>query len=155
MGIIPENLFIIGVSRHGEQFVHTSNGVIPIDRYSDATEVPVFDPSRLNTLMQLEDDDEHSTIKAIVDQFLLDVTQQLDRIEHAIASKNLSLVASAAHTIKGNAATFGLYQVAQMAKHLEALAKGSGNEDPATMCKSLREAFATGKSALSAALAAQ
>ena len=29
--------------------------MIPIDKYSDATEVPVFDPSRLNILMQLED----------------------------------------------------------------------------------------------------
>jgi HPt (histidine-containing phosphotransfer) domain-containing protein len=135
--------------------VHTSNGVIPIDKYSDATEVPVFDPTRLNTLLQLEDDDDHSTIKAIVEQFLLDVTALLDSIEHAIASKNFPLVASAAHTIKGNAATFGLYQVAQIAKHLEALAKGSGNEDPAALCKSLREAFATGKSVLSTALAAQ
>ena len=125
------------------------------DNAPDAPEIPIFDPTRLNTLMQLEDDDEHSTIKAIVEQFLLDVTEQIERIEHAIASKNLPLVASATHTIKGNAATFGLYQVAQIAKQLEALAKGSGNEDPAALCKSLREAFAVGKSALTTSLAAQ
>ena len=125
------------------------------DNAPDAPEIPIFDPTRLNTLMQLEDDDEHSTIKAIVEQFLLDVTEQIDRIEHAIASKNFPLVASATHTIKGNAATFGLYQVAQIAKQLEALAKGSGNEDPAALCKSLREAFAAGKSALTTSLAAQ
>jgi HPt (histidine-containing phosphotransfer) domain-containing protein len=125
------------------------------DNDPDAPDIPIFDPTRLNTLMQLEDDDEHSTIKAIVEQFLLDVTEQIDRIEHAIASKNFPLVASATHTIKGNAATFGLYQVAQIAKQLEAMAKGSGNEDPAALCKSLREAFAAGKSALTASLAAQ
>ena len=135
--------------------MHSSTGVNPIHKDSDATEILVFDPARLNILMQLEDDDEHSTIKAIVDQFLVDTAAQLDRVDHAIASKNFPLVASAAHTVKGNAATFGLYRVENIAKQLEALAKGSGNEDTVAMCKSLREAFAAGKSALSTALAAQ
>ena len=105
--------------------------------------------------MQLEDDDEHSTIKAIVEQFMLDMVEQMNRIDDAIASKDLTLVARASHTIKGNSATFGLYQVEKIAKRLEAVAKGSSNEDPVALCSSLREAFAAGKSALTERLSAQ
>ena len=130
-GFIPENLFIIGDSSRWEHFLQCMDAVnLSHDKDPDDTETPVLDPTRLSMLMQLQDDDDHSTVRAIVDQFLLDVAEQIDRIEHAIASKNFPLVASAAHTIKGNAATFGLYQVERIAKNLEMLAKGSGHEDP-------------------------
>ena len=121
-----------------------------------AVDAPVFDPTRLQILLELEEDGDYSTIKSIAGQFVEDVSTQIANIETAIAANDFLQTARIAHTIKGNAATFGLYQLEQIAKLIEASAKNSCRDgDAVTMCKSLREAFAAGSDALNACLAAQ
>jgi len=82
----------------------------------------VFDPTRLATLLDLEDDGDASMIKDIAAQFVEDILGVMDRIETALGAGDFARIASAAHTVKGGAATFGLYQVEKIARELEACA---------------------------------
>jgi len=109
----------------------------------------VFDPTRLATLLDLEDDGDASMIKDIAAQFVEDILGVMDRIETALGAGDFARIASAAHTVKGGAATFGLYQVEKIARELEACAKDPARrESLRTVCESLRSAFAAGREAL-------
>jgi HPt (histidine-containing phosphotransfer) domain-containing protein len=115
------------------------------------SQTPVFDPTRLAILLEMEEDGDTSMIKDIVVQFLEDITAVLARIEAALGAGDFSKIASEAHTIKGSAATFGLYQVEKIARELEASAKDSSkNTSLPGIYKSLCEAFAAGRTALEA-----
>jgi HPt (histidine-containing phosphotransfer) domain-containing protein len=115
------------------------------------SQAPVFDPTRLAILMEMEEDGDTSMIKDIVVQFLEDITAVLARIEAFLGASEFSKIAGEAHTIKGSAATFGLYQVEKIARELEASAKDSSkNTSIPAIYESLREAFAAGREALEA-----
>jgi len=118
---------------------------------SRGSQTPVFDPTRLAMLMEMEEDGDTSMIKDIVVQFLEDITAVLSRIESSLGSGDFSKIAGEAHTIKGSAATFGLYQVEKIARELETSAKvSSKNASLPAIYESLREAFAAGRAALEA-----
>jgi|ERR1700677_4924438 len=114
-------------------------------------QTPVFDPTRLAVLMEMEDDGDTTMIKDIAAQFVEDITGVMARIETAIGAGDFAQIASAGHTIKGSAATFGLYRVEKIARQLEASAKdATKNADAPAIYESLRVAFAEGRAALEA-----
>jgi len=129
--------------------------LVPVNSFSDedSAEAPVFDPTRLKVLMELEDEGDHTMIKDIAQQFLEDITLVMTRLEPAIYAGDFAQVSSAAHTIKGSCATFGLYQVEKFARQLEACAKGGGKTDAVQIYDSLRSSFTKGSEALTAYLA--
>ncbi len=118
------------------------------------SQTPVFDPAPLAMLMEMDGESDSTMVKEIAAQFVKDIIGVLARIETAIQSREsgaLAQVAPAAHTIKGSAATFGLFQMEQIARELEAAAK-----DPAKhatipgIYERLGPAFEAGRAALGA-----
>ena len=112
---------------------------------------PVFDPSQLAMLMEMEEEGDSSMVKEITAQFVEDINGVMACIEEAIKAGAFAQVAPAAHTIKGSAATFGLLQVEQIARELEAAGKDPAKYEaiPAIQ-ERLRPAFAAGRAALEA-----
>jgi hypothetical protein len=106
-------------------------------------------------LMDLEEGGDTSVIKEIAVQFLEDVAAQISRAEKAAQAGDLSEVAAAAHTIKGSAATFGLYRVEKFAKQLEATARGTAAGDAHALIASVQKEFAIGQKALNEYLSTQ
>ena len=118
---------------------------------SSGPQTPAFDPARLAILMEMEEEGDTSTVKDIAAQFVADITGVMARIGAAIGAGNFSQVASAAHTVKGSSATFGLYQVEKIARELEASAKdGARHGSVPAIYESLRGAFAAGRTELEA-----
>lgn len=113
-------------------------------------EIPVFDPTRLALLMEMEEEGDSSMIKDIAAQFLEDITGVLAKIEAAIVAGEFSKIGGEAHTIKGSAATFGLFRLEKIAKRLEVAAKSGANDEIPAIYASLREAFDAGRVALNA-----
>lgn len=112
-------------------------------------EVPVFDPSRLAILMEMEEEGDDSMVKDIAAQFIKDIAGVMAQIEDVIGAGDLARVAAPAHTIKGSAATFGLCRLEKIARELEAAAKETaGQESVPAIYESLRGAFAAGRAAL-------
>ncbi|HWB58176.1 MAG TPA: Hpt domain-containing protein [Chthoniobacteraceae bacterium] len=113
------------------------------------SQAQVFDPARLALLMEMEEEGDTSMVKDIAVQFVEDVTGVMRKIEAAIAAGSFAQVAGPAHTIKGGAATFGLFQVEKIARELESCAKDAMKHNciPA-IYESLRAAFAKGREAL-------
>jgi HPt (histidine-containing phosphotransfer) domain-containing protein len=119
-------------------------------------QAPVLDPVQLALLMEMGDEGDSSTIKEIAVQFVEDISAVMARLEAATGAGDFSQVAKAAHTIKGSAATFGLHQLENIARQLEASAKDAAkHESVPAICESLRGAFATGRGALEAYFAAR
>lgn len=116
----------------------------------------VFDPTRLGILLDMEDDGDAAMIKDIATQFVTDVLGVMDRIEKSLGAGDFARVASAAHTVKGSAATFGLFRVETVARELETCAKDPAKrESLPAVYESLRSAFAAGREALENYLAAR
>lgn len=112
-------------------------------------QVPVFDPSRLAILMEMEEEGDDSMVREIAAQFVEDITGVMARIDAALGTGNFPELANAAHTIKGSAATFGLCQVEKIARELEASAKDAAKHESApAIYETLRGAFAAGRGAL-------
>lgn len=116
--------------------------------------IPAFDPTQLAYLMDMEGGDDTTMVKEIAAQFLVDVTAVMSQIEAAMGAGDFSQIARGAHTIKGGAATFGLLLLEKIARQLEAAAKDAVKHGSVpAIYESLREAFATGKTALDSYLA--
>ena len=101
-------------------------------------------------LIDMDEEADTGVIKDIAMQFIEDITVQLDSVDVSIREQNFPRIVSAAHTIKGSSATFGLYQVEKIAKKLEACAKGDAHGGEAEIQAALREAFEAGRLALNA-----
>ena len=102
-------------------------------------------------LLGMEEEGDDSMVKDIAAQFIEDITSVMARIEAATSAGNFGQITSAAHTVKGSAATFGLYRLEKIARELEASAKDpAGHEAVPAIYESLREAFAAGRGELEA-----
>jgi HPt (histidine-containing phosphotransfer) domain-containing protein len=111
----------------------------------------VFDPTRLEILIDMEDDTDALMIKDITGQFIEDITAVMARLGAAIAAGNFAQAAAASHTIKGSCATFGLRQAEKLARNLEASAKNAEKQDALLAIHTeLLEAWEKGKAALEA-----
>jgi HPt (histidine-containing phosphotransfer) domain-containing protein len=149
LNIVPECMASSKNFNQKEQFVHQSPFMSTfLNENSGGPQAPAFDPTRLAILMEMEEEGDTTMIKDIAAQFLEDITAVMARIEAAIDAGDFSQIASAAHTIKGSAATFGLYRMEKIAKQLEAAAKGGANNEIPAIHASLDEAFAEGRTAL-------
>ncbi len=99
------------------------------NEHSAGSQIPIFDPTRLEILMEMEEEGDNSMIKDIAVQFIQDITAVLARIEAGIGAGDFSKIAGEAHTIKGSAATFGLYRLEKIAKQMETAAKSGANDE--------------------------
>lgn len=116
---------------------------------------PVFDPNRLNSLMDLEEGGSNGAIVEIARLFLSDTAEMIDRFATAIEKGDFPQVAIGAHSIKGSSASFGLLQVGKAAKELEAAAKNSALEETQIHYEILRKAFEAGQPVLQSYLDAR
>lgn len=90
---------------------------------------PLFDPSSLEMLFELEDSSEPSVVPSIVEQFQEDALAIFDKLERALHSENFLDFADAAHSLKGGSAQLGLLRLAALAHTLETAARNR-RKDP-------------------------
>ncbi len=88
-------------------------------------DVPVLDQTRL--LEQFGEEPE--IVAELQDLFLEDFPNQLGNIRRGLADGDASIVARAAHSLKGASGTFGAERVYQVALALEQLAREGRLED--------------------------
>lgn len=81
-----------------------------------------LDPAALETLSELVGGD-REMMRDIVGAFLEDAPGRLTDIADGLANDDAELVRRAAHTLKGNALTFGALDLADSCKRLEGAAK--------------------------------
>lgn len=84
-----------------------------------------LDPARVAALDELVGGDAEA-LRELVDAFLEDAPARSREIREGIAHGDAELVRRAAHTLKGNAATFGALELAETCRALEQLASGGG-----------------------------
>ena len=87
--------------------------------------LPPLNPEAFNVLLELCDENDLSTIESVVNQFLEDLPPLLQRLADARANLDFPGVRHAAHSLKGSTATFGLAQVENAARNLEAASNSS------------------------------
>jgi CheY-like chemotaxis protein/HPt (histidine-containing phosphotransfer) domain-containing protein len=68
---------------------------------------PALDPSRLDYLSELQDEDSPGFVVQMIDLFLRESGERTAKILHAVAAGDLNAVATAAHALKGAAASMG------------------------------------------------
>jgi HPt (histidine-containing phosphotransfer) domain-containing protein len=109
----------------------------------------VLDPAALAVLRDLVGGDP-AFVRELVSAFLEDVPARMAEIRSGVESADAVLVQRAAHTLKGNGATFGALLFAEACRNLEETAKSGSVEDAAPMTLEIERTWAHARPALEA-----
>jgi CheY-like chemotaxis protein/HPt (histidine-containing phosphotransfer) domain-containing protein len=82
-------------------------------------DVPVLDPTLLDSLRSLRFDGEPDPVAEIIDLFLRDTPSRLDEARQAAEKRDAAKVQAAAHTLKGSANNLGARRLGAAAGRLE------------------------------------
>jgi HPt (histidine-containing phosphotransfer) domain-containing protein len=88
-------------------------------------EPPALDPGSVDSLRAMVGDDPEA-LGEVVQAFVDDSPTSVRALREGIAASDSELVRRAAHTLKGNAATFGALELADACRELEHLARDGG-----------------------------
>jgi HPt (histidine-containing phosphotransfer) domain-containing protein len=108
-----------------------------------------LDSSALDALRASVGDDT-AFLSELVATFLADAPQQLTELRAALASGNAQDVARDAHTLKSNAATFGIVRLNEICRDLEGRASEGNLEGADALVTAIGEALAEARPALEA-----
>ena len=125
---------------------------LPARQSARIEEFPAFDAGAFDVLRELQGEGEEAMLAEIAGQFIEDLEGLLGRIRAAIAANDFKAAVSAAHTVKGSAATFGLSLTSELARHLELAAKAEDRASLDAWMDRIANAFSDGKNALRAEL---
>ena len=109
----------------------------------------IIDESILDSYRELQEEGQGDVVTEFIDLFLDDLPGRLTQIEEAIQAEDPKAIRSAAHALKGSAASIGAARLSGAASELEALARsgetaGSGAhlQSIVTEASQAREALA-------------
>jgi HPt (histidine-containing phosphotransfer) domain-containing protein len=105
------------------------------------TNQEVIDPSALATLAETTGDDPEF-LAELIDTYLTDAVDLLDKSEAASAAGDAAELRRAAHSLKSNSATFGAIALTALAKNLEELGKAGELDETSSLIAQAREEFA-------------
>ena len=88
----------------------------------------IIDESILDSYRALQDDGQPDVVTEFIDVFLEDLPARIDRIQKAVASKTPVEIKSAAHALKGGAASIGAVLVAGICAQLEAIGRAGSTD---------------------------
>ncbi len=93
---------------------------------------PVIDDSILDSYRVLQDEGQPDVVTEFIDVFLEDLPTRTDRLRKAVGSQNPAELKSAAHALKGSAASVGAVVVSGLCAQIEAIGRAgsaSGTEE--------------------------
>jgi histidine phosphotransfer protein HptB len=108
-----------------------------------------LDSSALQALRASVGDD-LEFLAELVTTFLADAPQQLIELRAAVTSGNAQEVEREAHTLKSNAATFGIVRLADVCRDLEDRASHGNLDDAEALVAAIDDALAESRPALEA-----
>jgi HPt (histidine-containing phosphotransfer) domain-containing protein len=85
----------------------------------------VVDEKILEGYRLLQDDGEPDVVTEFIDTFLSDLPARLAAIEAAVTSEQPTALRSAAHALKGSAATIGAPHLSELCSQLETMGKAN------------------------------
>ncbi|MBI3164355.1 MAG: Hpt domain-containing protein [Anaerolineales bacterium] len=94
----------------------------------------------LNTLNALKESAGADFVDELMDAFIKDSIQQMEKLRGALETGDADTFRRAAHTIKSNALTFGAEDLAVLARELEMLGRDK-NLEAGNRLEVLKEAF--------------
>lgn len=118
------------------------------DGLEDAN-VALLDAAALATLHDLIGDDREG-LGDIVGAFLEDAPAQIAELQRGLERDDVQLIRRIAHTLKGNASTFGALDLAQACRELEEAAKGDSLGSAATMAAEIEARWRVARPAIEA-----
>ena len=107
----------------------------------------VIDPAAFARLADLAGGDE-AFIDELVDTYAVDGDDQVDRLRTAAARVDPPALVIAAHSLRTNSANVGATVVAELARALEADARGGSVADPTARVEAIADAFEAARAAL-------
>lgn len=88
----------------------------------------VIDESILDSYRALQEDGQPDVVTEFIDVFLEDLPARIDRIQKAVAGRNPAEIKSAAHALKGSAASVGAVLVSGLCAQLEAIGRAGSTD---------------------------
>jgi HPt (histidine-containing phosphotransfer) domain-containing protein len=77
----------------------------------------------VESLRQLQGDDDPEFLRELVDTFIEETTEQLTNLERAIGQQNSDILHKIAHALKSSSANVGAIQVSRLSKELEEMGR--------------------------------
>jgi len=96
-----------------------------------------IDPQALAALRELNPDNP-AFLRELVDLFISDVGERLAELDRALATQDASLLARAAHTIKGSCSNFGAGELMRISQAVELRGKAGDLAGAATLLPALK-----------------
>jgi PAS domain S-box-containing protein len=128
----------------------TGSGQAPSAR--EREEGPL-DHSILDSLADLQGDDEGDIVKELVDLFLRETPPRFEKLASAIAREDPEALVSEAHGLKGTAASIGARSLAQIARGMEEGGRAGSVEGVGVLLRDLRQEYERTAAALRARIA--
>jgi HPt (histidine-containing phosphotransfer) domain-containing protein len=108
----------------------------------------VLDPVIVEGLRQLREPNQPDPLQELTELFLRDAGSRLKTMESAIAKNDASILANAAHTLKGSASNLGARQLAALCLKLEKQAKSGELAEAANILLEISSEFQSVQKAL-------
>lgn len=102
---------------------------------------PVLDPTRIDHLRELQDEDDPAFVRDMIDLFLKEAARRLDEMRAAAAAGDAAALASLAHTVKGAAASLGARALQARCAAIEARAREGQAAPAAEAVRGLEEDY--------------
>lgn len=102
---------------------------------------PVLDPTRIDHLRELQDDDDPTFVRDMIDLFLKEAARRLDEMRAATAAGDAATLVSLAHTVKGAAASLGARALQARCAAIEACAREGQTAPAAEAVRGLEEDY--------------
>ncbi|HEY0456391.1 MAG TPA: PAS domain S-box protein [Verrucomicrobiae bacterium] len=124
--------------------------MVPLSTRQDFTHVPegTIDQAIIAGLRELREPGHPDPLKELIDLFLKDARPRLEKMQSGIAEKDVAIVASAAHTLKGSASNLGARTLALLCANLEKSAKAGDMTEAANILLDVRGEFQLVESSL-------
>ena len=116
------------------------------------TDLPLFDPAQLRSLLDLGADP--ALIQELIGLYEADAPERIAALEAAAASGDAARLLAEAHHLKGSLGNLGLVRFAELARRLEAAGREGALEGVEVLLAALPAAHAEGLAALKAAFPA-
>jgi HPt (histidine-containing phosphotransfer) domain-containing protein len=119
---------------------------------SSTIENDVLDMSAIESLRELQEDDEDDLFRELIEIYIADAPAYIADISLAIASANAHAMERAAHTLKGSSASLGARLLASACLEMEKLGRSGSLSGAEDLLARVRQEFERARRALQAML---
>lgn len=116
--------------------------IAPLPKNEAARQSPI-DPRAWESILSLQRPGSPDLLAKIIDLYLKDSEQLVDKIVTAVESGDLPSLKDAAHSLKSRSATLGAWQVAEICGQLERGARTQTMDNAGTLAATLPQVFST------------